>query len=316
MPTPTTPNGTPPAARSAAPALGTWALAGDAPSGAWGYGPCDPGTARRTVEAALEAGCRHFDTAALFGAGAVEALLGEALHGRNDVTVTTRVGCRLVDGAPVPDFAPAALGSQVAASARRLRRDVLDRVLLHLPSPAMLRDGRALGALLDLKARGRVREVGASVQEPEEALALIGLGVDWVCVPYNPANRKFEARVFAEARARGVRVRVREALHNGRLTDHPRDPAAFTPRDVRRPWAPFLLNALEGVRGRLAAALPGVPVERTALGYALGHPAVAEVAVGCRGEGQVAAAFAARPLGTEARARVDAALYGGARAAV
>jgi len=301
MPAPTTP---PPAL-----ALGTWALAGDTPPGAWGYGPCDPDTARRTVRAALAAGCRHFDTAFLFGAGAVESLLGEALAGHDDVTITTRIGCRLEDGLPVPDFAPESLGPQVEAAARRLGR-VPDRALLHLPSPAMLRDGRALAALFDLKAAGLAGEIGASVQEPEEALALVAAGVDWVCVPYGPANRKFEARLFPEALARGVRVLAREALHNGRLTDRPRDPATFTPRDVRRPWAPFLLERLEAIRDRLAAALPEMPVEHIALGYALGHPAVAEVAVGCRGGAQVAAAFAARPLAPEARERVNAALYG------
>lgn len=305
MPPRTTPNGPP-----ATLALGTWALAGDTPPGAWGYGPCPPATARSTVRAALEAGCRSVDTAALFGAGAVEALLGEMLEGRDDVSVTTRIGCRVEDGLPVPDFAPAALAAQADASARRLGRPVLDRLLLHLPAPAMLRDGRALAALFDLKARGLAREVGASVQEPEEALMLVAAGVDWVCVPYNPANRKFEARVFPEALARGVRVRVREALHNGRLTDNPRDPATFTPRDVRRPWPPFLLERLSAVRDRLAEAIPGMPVEHVALGYALGHPAVAEVSVGCRGAAQVAAAFAARPLGAEARERVNGALYG------
>jgi aryl-alcohol dehydrogenase-like predicted oxidoreductase len=291
-------------------ALGTWALAGDDPPGAWGYGPCDPQTARATVRAALEAGCRSFDTASLFGGGAVESLLGAALAGRTDVTITTRIGCRLEGGEPVPDFAPAALRAQAEAAARRLGR-VPDRLLLHLPAPAMLRDGRALAALFDLKAGGLAREIGASVQEPEEALGLVAAGVDWVCVPYGPANRKFEGALFPEALARGVRVRVREALHNGRLTDRPRDPATFTGRDVRRPWPPFLLERLEAIRGRLAAALPGVPVEHIALGYALGHPAVAEVAVGCRGPGQVAANLAARPLAEAERARVNAALYSG-----
>jgi aryl-alcohol dehydrogenase-like predicted oxidoreductase len=292
-------------------AIGTWALAGDA---GWGYGPCDPATARETVAAALGAGCRHFDTAALFGGGAVESLLGEMLAGRDDLSVTTRVGCRLEAGRAVPDFAPASLPAQVEQSARRLRRSGLDCVLLHLPAPAVLRDGRALAGLLALKAAGRVREVGASVAEPEEAELAIAAGADRVCVPYNPANRKAEARLFDRARSRGVTVQVREPLHNGRLVDRPREPADFAPTDVRAPWPDVLLDALAGARDRIAAALPGMPpgmsVEQAALGYALGHPAVDRVVVGCRGAAQVAAAFGARALTEGERERVNRAVYG------
>jgi D-threo-aldose 1-dehydrogenase len=292
-------------------ALGTWALAGDA---GWGYGPCDPATARETIAAALAAGCRRFDTAALFGGGAVESLLGEMLEGRDDLCVTTRVGCRLEAGRAVPDFAPDALPAQVEQSARRLRRSGLDTVLLHLPAPAVLRDGRALAELLALRAAGLVREVGASVAEPEEALVAIAAGADRVCVPYNPANRKAEARLFEAAVSRGVRVQVREPLHNGRLVDRPRDPADLAPRDVRAPWPDVVLAALAGARDRIAAALPEMPpgmsVERAVLGYALGHPAVDRVVVGCRGAAQVAAAFGARALSPKERERVNRAVYG------
>jgi aryl-alcohol dehydrogenase-like predicted oxidoreductase len=303
------PRSTPPAPRGASIALGTWALAGERP-GAWGYGPCPPEVARRTVEAALAAGCRRFDTAAAFGGGAVERLLGEVLGGRDDVAVTTRVGMRLGPGGAVPDFAPEALAAQVAESARRLGRVSLDRVLLHLPAPAVVRDGRAFAALLGLKADGRVREVGASVQEPEEALALAAAGADWLCLPYGPANRKFEAAI-GEIRRRGARVQVREVLQNGRLTDRPRDPAGFTPADVRFRWPAWVLARLAELRARLAAAVPDRPVEHTAIGYARGLEGVAEVCVGCRGEPQVAAAFGAPPLDAAARERVNAALYGG-----
>jgi aryl-alcohol dehydrogenase-like predicted oxidoreductase len=285
-------------------ALGTWALAGDEP---FAYGPCAPAVARETLRAARAAGCRRFDTASAFADGAVERLLGEALRGAG-ATVTTRVGFTRPGGRPCPDFSPEGVAAQVAASIERLGRSPIDRVLLYTPAAATLRHGRALAALLDLKARGLAREVGVSVNEPAEARLAAAAGVDWVCVPYNLANRKFEG-FLAEAPASGVRVQVREALHNGLLTDRPRPPATLSPRDLRRQWPAWFRDALEDVRARVRAALPEVGVTAAALGYVLGHPGVAEVVVGCRGARQVRAAFAARPLGPAARERLEAALY-------
>jgi D-threo-aldose 1-dehydrogenase len=283
-------------------ALGTWALAGDEP---FGYGPCPRHVATRTIEAALAAGCRRFDTAAAFADGNVERLLGEVLKGTH-AAVTTRVGFARTGGAARPDFSPDGIAVQVAASAERLGTLPIDRVLLYTPSAATLRHGRAVAALLDLKARGLVREVGVSVNEPAEARMAVRDGVDWVCVPYNAANRKFEG-FLSEAPSLRVHVQVREALHNGLLAD--RFVPARSPRDLRRQWPAAFLDAMVDIRGRMRAALPGMDVAAAALGYVLGHPRVDEVVVGCRGAEQVKAAFAARPLDPGERERIEAALY-------
>lgn len=287
-------------------ALGTWALAGDEP---FGYGPCPRGIAVATIEAALAAGCRRFDTAAAFADGAVERLLGEVLKGTH-VAVTTRVGFARTGGAARPDFSPEGIAEQVAASAERLGTSVIDRVFLYTPSAATLRHGRAVAALLEMKARGLVREVGVSVNEPAEARMAVRDGVDRVCVPYNAANRKFEA-FLAEASRLGVRVpphvQAREALHNGLLAD-PFVPAR-SPRDLRRQWPAAFLDAMADIRHRMRAALRDMDVAAAALGYVLGHPHVDEVVVGCRGAEQVKAAFAARPLDPGERERIEAALY-------
>jgi aryl-alcohol dehydrogenase-like predicted oxidoreductase len=285
-------------------ALGTWALAGDEP---FGYGPCPRHVATRTIEAALAAGCRRFDTAAAFADGNVERLLGEVLKGTH-AAVTTRVGFARTGGAARPDFSPDGIAVQVAASAERLGTLPIDRVLLYTPSAATLRHGRALAMLLDLKARGSIREVGAGVNEPAEARLAAEAGADWVCVPYNLANRKFE-RFLSDAPALGVRVQVREALHNGLLTDHPRPAAALSARDLRKTWPADFRDALAEARARVRTALPDLSITAAALGYALGHPNVAEVVVGCRGAAQVEAAFAARPLDPGERERLEAALY-------
>jgi len=285
-------------------ALGTWALAGDEP---FAYGPCPPAVAVETLRAALDAGCRRFDTAAAFAGGAVERLLGETLRD-SGAAVTTRIGFTRTGGRPSPDFSPEGIAAQVAASAERLGHSPIDRVLLYTPSAATLRHGRALAALVELKSKGLARAVGVSVNEPAEARLAAAAGVDWICVPYNLANRKFEG-FLAQAPASSVRVQVREALHNGLLTDRPRPPAGLSSRDLRKQWPDWFRDALGDVRARVRVALPEVGVTAAALGYVLGHPGVAEVVVGCRGGPQVRAAFAVRPLGPAERERLEATLY-------
>jgi aryl-alcohol dehydrogenase-like predicted oxidoreductase len=287
-------------------ALGTWAMGGEAP---WGYGPCPEDTAHEAITEALALGCRHFDTAALFGDGAVERLLGSLLP--PDAQITTRVGCRLENDHPVADFSPDHLLKQVADSAKRLGRTKIDRVLLHTPSPGALRDRHAMDALISLRESGMVAAVGASVFEPDEAALAIDRGADWVCIPYNPINRKAETSLFSAARAAGCKVQVREVLHNGRLTDHPRNMATVSQFDVRREWPEFLYQRLQMAADTIRQTVPEQTVVSTCIGYALSHPQVDAVVVGCRTPKQVRAAFSKTlPLDQEQRQRLENALYG------
>lgn len=289
--------------------IGTWALAGDGP---WGYGPCSGDLALETLIAALEAGCSHFDTAAMFGDGAVERLLGRVLGalpaGHPEVTITTRVGVVMAHGHPAADFSPAALQRGLEASTERLGR-VPDTVLLHTPAIGVLQNGAALRWLLEAVKTGLCGAAGASVFDPEEALVALESGARVLCLPYNLANRRFEA-VMQAARLRGVAVRVREVLHNGRLTTSPSAPHGWSRHDVRRGWPPALLERIDKIlRPRIAALAAGGDITATSIGYALGHPVGPWVVVGCRGAEQVRRALAAKPLDAAARLALESTLY-------
>ncbi|MFQ5508956.1 MAG: aldo/keto reductase [Leptospirillia bacterium] len=291
------------------PALGTWALAGAAP---WGYGPVTPRQAVETLDTTLELGCRDFDTAAMFGDGAVEVFLGQRLAGRSDVSVTTRVGVRSRNHHPLADFEPDGLREQVEASAERLMR-VPDAVLLHTPPTGVLRHGQAIRALQRVRDAGLTRAIGASVFEPEEALMALATGVDWVCIPYNPLNRKAEFALFEAAARAGARVQVREVLHNGLLTDRPRDIGAVSPFDVRREWPPYLLERLAMARDTIRKTLEDRSVVASCMGYALGNEAISRVVAGCRGAQQVRDVFETpTPLSGAERQRLEEALYSSA----
>ena len=285
--------------------IGTWALAGEAP---WGYGPCDPNTAEETLNAALDMGVTGFDTAPLFGDGAVQRMIGRVLAERAaTVAITTRVGCRMENNHPLADFSPDHLRRQAEALAER---HPVQKLLLHTPPIGALRHGEAMAVLRQLKADGVAIEVGASVFEPEEGHIAIDSGVDWVCIPYNPVNRKAEATLFEAARRAGARVQVREVLHNGFLVDARRSSDGITRFDVRREWPDYLKDRLDKAANRIRSTLPDRPVVHSVTGYALSHPMVDAVVVGCRTARQVAALAGCVALTETERDRLNHVLYG------
>lgn len=117
------------------------------------------------VDAAIDSGITLFDTADVYGRGASETLLGEALNGRrDDVVVATKFGMDM-QGANGPDWG--ARGSRryirraVEASLQRLGTDWIDLYQLHRPDPATPVE-ETLAALSELVTEGKVRYIGSS----------------------------------------------------------------------------------------------------------------------------------------------------------
>jgi aryl-alcohol dehydrogenase-like predicted oxidoreductase len=121
----------------------------------------DEDASKAVVDAAIDAGVTHFDTADLYGATLSEEFLGRALGARrDDVVVATKFGMMappegLTGGHP--DWVPQA----VEASLRRLGTDRIDLYWLHAPDTATP-IGDTLEALDRLINAGKVREIGCS----------------------------------------------------------------------------------------------------------------------------------------------------------
>ncbi len=113
------------------------------------------------VDAALDAGITHFDTAESYGDGASETFLGCALGDRRDaVTIATKFG-HIPAGAPGGQATPEAVRQSAEASLRRLGTDRVDLYYLHRPDPRTpIAD--TLGALSRLVEEGKVREIACS----------------------------------------------------------------------------------------------------------------------------------------------------------
>ena len=122
----------------------------------------DAGGVRSVVEAALEAGIGHFDTADIYSDGASEMFLGQALGARRrgDAVITTKFGMGDVpEGLSGGD--PKWVERACEQSLRRLGSDDIDLYLLHRPDPRVpIAD--TLAAMNRLVDEGKVREIGCS----------------------------------------------------------------------------------------------------------------------------------------------------------
>lgn len=169
----------------------------------------DPVTALRR---GLDLGLTHIDTAEMYGNGAVERIVGEAIRGRREeVFLVSKV---------LPYNA--SLDGTLAAcerSLRHLQTDCLDLYLLHWPGSHPLDE--TFEAFDQLQRAGRIRAFGVSNfddAELAEAVAVAGPGrIACNQVLYHPGERTIERRLMPAAARLGVPIVAYSPLGNGRL---------------------------------------------------------------------------------------------------
>jgi len=111
---------------------------------------------------ALERGITFFDTAALYGFGANETLLGKVLKPhRSKIVLASKCGMTGVDGKRVIDGRPETLRRTCEESLQRLQTDVIDLYYLHRRDFAVPIED-SVGALADLVKAGKIRSIGLS----------------------------------------------------------------------------------------------------------------------------------------------------------
>mgnify|MGYP005847354893 CR=1 FL=1 len=190
-----------------------------------------------TVHAALEGGCTLIDTAALYGGGRSEEIIGRALALRPDLAanaiVTTKVG-RTLDG---NDYSYDAVLRSVEASLRRLRMARIPVVYIHdamgVDPALVLGTDRALGALRRLQAEGVVGYIGTAADDPRTNAAYIETGeFDAAVVPrgWSLINRHAEERILPAAVRHNVGLVIATSLERGLLATGPREGATYFDR--------------------------------------------------------------------------------------
>ncbi len=132
------------------------------------YGPVDDEESIRTLHRALDIGVTLLDTAAAYGMGTNERLVGRAIRDRrHEVVLATKCGIiRGADGLPIAlDGSPKHVRESCDASLQRLNVDVIDLFYLHRVDPNTPIE-ESVGAMSELARAGKVRHLGLSEAAP------------------------------------------------------------------------------------------------------------------------------------------------------
>jgi aryl-alcohol dehydrogenase-like predicted oxidoreductase len=274
--------------------VGAWAIGG----GGWafGWGPQDDQDSIAAIRKAIDAGMNWIDTAAVYGLGHSEEVVGQALQGLSKRPyVFTK--CERVwneRGEIGKSLKADSIRREVEASLRRLRVDVIDLYQIHWPEPdEQIEEGWS--TLADLQKQGKVRWIGVSnfhAGQLQRAQAIAP--ITSLQPPYSMLAREIEAEVLPYTAQHNIGVIVYSPMKSGLLSGTmTRERVASLPADdFRRKRAEFQepqlsrnLALVEGLRaiGKRHGRTPG----EVAIAWTLRHPAVTAAIVGMRSARQV-----------------------------
>jgi aryl-alcohol dehydrogenase-like predicted oxidoreductase len=203
------------------------------------YGqPISAEQGERLLLAALDAGVTLFDTAALYGFGSNETLVGRVLKPhRQQITLASKggmAGVQFADGVKrVIDGRPEALRRNCEDSLRRLQTDVIDLYYLHRwHKEVPIED--SVGALAELVQAGKVRSIGLSeVSAATLRRAHAVHPIAAVQTEYSLWTRNPEIAVLDACRELGAAFVAFSPVARGFLCGAPLDLAALDAKDIR-----------------------------------------------------------------------------------
>ncbi|MEE6273251.1 aldo/keto reductase [Georgenia sp. MJ206] len=275
----------------------------------WGR-DTDEHEAADQLEVFLEAGGTLLDTAASYGDGAAEEVLGGLLAetvDRADVVLCSKAGVRRRARGSAVDASRGNLLGTLDATLARLGTDHLDLWLVQAPD-AGTPLAETMSALVHAVRSGRTRYVGLSNHpawssaHAATTLATDGTGLAAVELEYSLLERGIEREVLPAAAALGFGVLAWSPLGRGVLTGKyrrsvPADSRAASPH-LRGFVEPYLTDRSHGVVEAVVTAAEGLgrsPLE-VALAWARDAPGIAAAVVGARTAAQLRGALGAADL--------------------
>ena len=198
--------------------FGAWAIGG----GDWefGWGAQEDEESIAAIHRALEQGVNWIDTAAAYGFGHSEEVVGRALEGVAERPyVFTK--CSLLEGPDrtvVHSLERDSVMREAEASLRRLRVDAIDLYQIHWPDPDRdIEEGWS--ALAELKEQGMVRHIGVSNFDAEQLRRVQQIApVETLQPPYSLVEREAEEELLPFAEREGIGVIVYSPMGSGLLT--------------------------------------------------------------------------------------------------
>ncbi|MCR4646105.1 MAG: aldo/keto reductase [Oscillospiraceae bacterium] len=217
--------------------IGTWAWGAGYNGSKMVFGmKYNEATLEATFRKATELGFRNWDTAAAYGMGSCERLLGRFMQGRDDIYLSTKY-------VPAKRFKKGALAKSFEESMERLGRDYADLFWLHLPNNLTENLHEAVPLLKD----GRIRSLGisnvslANIRLAEKLLAKEGLQLGAVQNHFS-LLRNDQQPLIDHCNSSGIRYYAYMVLEQGALTgkyDEKNGFPAFSMRSFAFPKSKF-----------------------------------------------------------------------------
>jgi len=274
--------------------VGAWAMGGGDWAFAWG--PQDDNDSISAVHSALDKGVNWIDTAAVYGLGHSEEVVGRALKGRsNPPYVFTKCERIWNEQRQIQKSMKAdSIRREVENSLRRLQVERIDLYQIHWPEPdEQIEEGWT--TLAQLKAEGKVRYIGLSnfnVDQMKRARAIAP--ITSLQPPYSMISPEIEESILPYCAQNSIGVIVYSPMKSGLLSGGmTKERVAGFPEDDFRKRAPAFqepqlsrnLQLAELLReiGKRHGRTPG----EVAIAWALRRPEVTAAIVGMRSAKQV-----------------------------
>ena len=286
--------------------FGAWAIGG------WMWGGTDEGDALAAIRASVDHGVNAIDTAAAYGQGYSEELVGRAIKGlpRDRVVIATKCGRRWDSphgsdpyetqdrfGNPVTvrsDSRPESIVYECEQSLRRLGVETIDLFQIHWPDRTRP-VAEAVGAMETLRRQGKIRAAGVSNFDlgllAEAKAADPGLAS--LQPPYSLIQRQIEKDLLPFCRANDIGVIVYSPMERGLLTGKVSPERQFPPGDHRASHKYFtvenrrrVLASLERVKS--IADRHGASYAQLVINWTVHQDGVTAALVGARNAEQAA----------------------------
>lgn len=274
--------------------FGAWAIGGGNWEFAWG--PQDDNASIAAIHRALDLGINWIDTAAIYGLGHSEEIVGRAVKSTSHKPlVFTKCSMRWnADRSIHRSLKLESLREELENSLRRLGVETIDLYQIHWPDPAdQIEEGWE--TLSRFKEQGKVRWIGVSnfnVEQMKRAQKIAP--ITSLQPPYSMLRRAIETEILPFTKAHGIGVINYSPMLSGMLSGKMTAEriAAFPPDDWRRRSAEFIeprlsrnLRLVELLReiGNAHNMSPGV----VAVAWTLHNPAITAAIVGGRSAEQV-----------------------------
>jgi len=292
--------------------LGTWAMGG----GDWkfGWGPQEDTASIKAIHTALDIGINWIDTAAIYGHGHAEEVVGKAIKGIGDeVIIATKCG-RIWEGNSREigkSLRAKSIRQEVEASLKRLSIEVIDLYQVHWPEPdEEIEEG--WDTMAQLVREGKVRYVGVSnfnLEQLKRAQAIHPIAS--LQPPYSMFRREIEEEIMAYCDNNQIGIIAYSPMQAGLLTGKfSRERALTLPDSDWRSRHPFftepqLSTNLETIeRLKKIAIEENVSLSQLSLAWVLRNKEMTSAIVGARNSEQIQETAKAAEL-TLTRANIE-----------